>query len=77
MRSGVSVSVEQVRCQYMPVERGSVEHCELTMGKQLVEQILGQEADVALDLVVEHEPGRDRRLVLPPPPPPPLLFDGC
>lgn len=43
----------------------------LTVGKELAEEILGEDAHVALDLVVEHQTRRHRRLILAAPPPPP------
>jgi hypothetical protein len=41
------------------------------VGKELAEEILGKDAHVALDLVVEHQARRHRRLILAAPPPPP------
>jgi len=37
------------------------------LGEEVRKQVLGQDANVALDMIVENQPGRDGRLVLPPP----------
>ena len=43
------------------------------MGEEFAEQILGQDADIALDLVVENQTRRDGRFVLAAAPPPPAF----
>lgn len=42
------------------------------MRKEAGEEVIGQDADIALNVVVEHEPGSESRLVLTPSPNLPL-----
>lgn len=51
---------------------------ELTMGEELLEQVLRHNADVAFDLVIQDQARRHRRFILtsPPPSPPPIQRSG-
>lgn len=51
------------------------------MWEQVGEQVLGQDANVAFDMVIEYESGRNGRFVVPTPPLPLPVgmgqVDGC
>lgn len=47
------------------------------MWEELAEQIIGEDADIALDLVIEHQPRRGGGLVLATSSPPSPFICGC